>query len=403
MGSQNSPMDSHPRFGFTPRTIFNGVLTDASLVGPAVSRVQGLRFVVVPGTFSLTGGAGEVKLLLEGSNDGVNWFVCAETDLTDLFTTDGQVEILNSQGSGQVDLEHFAWVRVRASIESGAPTFSLQTAISGIARDSEKFLRENDFVRSGATPTLQTGTGYKRPEGTRLVNVQVTASGVVLAGAASFDVVLQGLPHQTGQWFDIATVEVTGDGSQLMDDDGERFFSLGSFSEFRIEVRDNGVAGGGAAFEISTFISLDSADWTADGDESSGTPFDPTEVFTQVNFGAPGAEAGDTISITMQLFDADGGVLNEVRKVECILYDTARAGDLDLAFNATFDALTAGSVISGLGTNRIVFRTDASGQATFDILDAAVETVYLTAVNSRSNRSVPMYIARAAEATLAFA
>ena len=269
MGSSNSPKDAHPRFGFTPRTLFDASLTNASLVSASLSRVEGLQFAVVPGIFTLSAGTGEVKLRLEGSNDGTNWFVCAESGPTELFDTNAQEEILNQLGSGQVDLEHFDRVRVRASIESGTPTFSLRVIVSGIARDSEKFLRSPSFTRLGLTPVLQNGTAFIRPAGTRLVNCEVVAAGVVLNGVTQFDVLLEGSPQGTTDWFTIGTASVTGNGAQLMSVDGERFFSLGSYSRFRVSIQDTGGAAGAAtAFSIGVFISLDSADWTAD-DESN--------------------------------------------------------------------------------------------------------------------------------------
>ena len=402
MGSSNTPMDAHPRHGFSPLTPFDGSLTNATLVTAAIPRVAGLRYVVVPGIFTLVAGAGSVQLFLEGSNDAVNWVVCAQSGPTELFTTNGQEEILNSEGSGQADLEHFAYLRVRAAIVAGAPTFSLRVIVSGISRDSEKFLKTDTYVRSGATPTVQNGLTNVRPAGTRMVNAQLVASGVVLGGATSFDVVLQGSPDGGTTWFDIASASVTANGSQLLLADGERFVSLGSYSRFRTIVQDVGVAGALAAFSISVYTSLDSVDWIADS-EGSGGSFDSNEVFIEAVFGPPSAEVADVITIGLQLYDAEGAVLLESRKVEFILYDTSDAGDLDLASTAVFNVLTSGTVIAGLATNRLVLTTTAGGQASVDVLDAAVETTYLTAVNPRANLGTPQYIAQASQATLVFA
>ena len=66
MGSSNTPMDAHPRHGFSPLTPFDGSLTNATLVTAAIPRVAGLRYVVVPGIFTLVAGAGSVQLFLEG-------------------------------------------------------------------------------------------------------------------------------------------------------------------------------------------------------------------------------------------------------------------------------------------------------------------------------------------------
>lgn len=404
MGSNNTPQDAHPRFGFTEKRIINEALTDTSLTGTTVERTAGLREVVALGVFSLTAGAGSVGLRLEASNDGVNWFTLSQTSPTELFTADGQVQILNAAGSGQVDLQHFNYVRARASVVAGAPTFSLQVIVTGIARDCEKFTRSATWgPRAGATPTEQIAALFRRPAGTLLTNVQVNASGVVLGTLTSFDVVLQGTPDGGATWVDIGVAPVTADGSQLMAVDTETFFSLGSYANLRYLVRDNGAANGATAFEsIEVLGTLDSCDWVIDGDGQSGSPFDPSEVFISVGFGLPGAEAADKIPISLQVFDADGAPLAESRKIELLVYDTSNAGDLDLAFNATFDAVTAGTAVSGIGTNRLAVLTDGSGAATVEILDAAAETVYLTAVNNRGPLAVPQLLVQAAEAALVF-
>jgi hypothetical protein len=407
MGSNNTPADAHPRFGFSEKRLIDESLTDGSLTGTAVMRTAGLRDVVALGVFTLTGGSGEVGFRIEASNDGVNWFTLTQTSPTQLFTTNGQVEILNDAGSGQVDLEHFVWIRARATIVSGAPTFSLQVIVSGIANDCEKFLRDVTFgPRLGTAPAIINGTMKPRPAGTLLTNVQVNASGVVLGGLTSFDVALQGSPDGGTTWVDIGVVAITADGSELMAVDGETFFSMGSYFYFRVQVRDNGAASGSTAYEaIEVLGTLDSCDWVLIGADSGGAdPFDPSEVFIAVGFGAPGPEAADIIPISLQVFDASGAPLAEIRKIELILYDTSNAGDIDLSLNAIFDAVSVGTAIDGLATNRLVLLTDASGAATVDIENTSgADTNYLTAVNNRGPQAMPQLIAKSGEATLVFA
>ncbi len=406
----------HPRFGFTPKFLINAALTDTALTGSAVSRTEGIRFCLCAGLYTLSAGSGEVALILEGSNDdGANWFEIARTSPTELFDTDGQLVVLNDAGSGLVDLERFALVRARATVESGTPIFSLQVILTGIARDSEKFLRTRTFVQAaglGAAPLpVQNGPMLARPAGTLLVNCQVVASGVVLGTLTSFDGILQGRADnpagsQAATWIDIGEVTITASGAQMLEVDTERLFSLGAYPNFRFRIEGTGVTSAITAFEsIVFYLSLDSADWTSDdiGGGGSSGPFAPDEVFISAQFGPPGAEVGDTIDVAIQLFKADGSVLNEARPIECIVYDVTQAGDLELASNATFSAVAGGSAIAGVTTNRVLLTTDAAGAATLSVLDAAAETVFVTAVHPRAPITTPQLLAAAQEASLVFA
>lgn len=405
----------HPRFGFTPKFLINGSLTDTSLTGTAVARTAGLRFCLCAGLFTLTAGTGEVALIVEGSNDdGANWFEIARTPPTDLFDTDGQLIVLNDSGSGLVDLERFDVVRVRASIESGTPTFSLQVLLTGIARDSEKFLRTASFVQASGLPIatlpVQNSSMLVRPAGTLLVNCQVVTSGLVLGALTSVDAILQGRADdpsgsQAATWIDLGEVTITADGAQLMEVNSERLFSLGAYPNFRFRIEGTGVTSATTAFEsVAFWLTLDSADWTADGDSASGGGgSDAGEVFITAEFGVPGVEGADTIDIAIQLFKADGSVLSEARPIEVIVYDTTQAGDFDLAANATFSAVAGGTAIAGLTTNRVLLTTDATGAATLSVLDASVETVFLSAVQPRAPLATPQVLSASQEATLTYA
>jgi len=406
MGSSNSPADLHPKFGFTEKQLVNEALIDSALTGTNVSRTGGLSSVIVMGTLSLTAGTGSVNLLLEGSNDGVNWFTLGQTAPTEYFTTDAQVQILNASGTGLVEVEHFDRLRARAVIISGTPTFSLAVIVTGIARDCEKSLRTVSFgPRLGLTPTVQNAASFVRPQGTLLSNCQVNASGIVLGTLTSFQGVLQGTPDSGTTWVDISTVTITADGSQLMaDGDGETFFSMDAFFGLRFQVRDVGVPSVVTAFEgITLIMTMDNCDWIIDGDGTGGGGLDPNNVFISAVFGAPGPEVADVIRISVQLFDSAGAPLTSSRKIEFILYDTTQAGDLDLAGVAIFTAVPLGTAIDGLTTNRLVLTTDAAGLAAVEVTDTAAETTFLTTVNPRGPQTTAQLIVEASEASLTFA
>ncbi len=399
----DGPVLNHPRFGFSEQQMIDEVLSNGTLTSALVERPAGTRFAVVIAVFTLTGGAGTVRFFVEGSNDDTNWHVIAQTSGTTDFTATA-TRVLNAAGTSQVDLQRWKSVRIRAAITAGAPVFTLQGIVTAISRDAESFLRTNDaFDRAGAVPTSQFGDSFPRPAGTLLGTLQVVAAGVVLDGAASFDAVLQGTPDDGTTWVTIATAEVTGNGAVVAEASGEQLFSLSQYANLRFGVVDNGVAGANAAFEIVPNLGLDSSDWVVDGDGTSGSSFDPNEVFCQVQFAVPTAEALDTRTISFQLLDADGVPIAEARKVELILYDTSNAGDIDLANNATFTAVNTGAALAGVGTNRLVMTTDATGRGDVSVLDAAVETVYVTAVNNRGPLSVPQIIVKADQGALAFA
>lgn len=397
----DGPFLLHPRFGFSQQQMIDVVLTDVSLTSALAARAAGTRFAVVVGVYTLTGGAGTVRLFLEGTLDGTNWFVLAQTSGALDLTGSGQV-VLNSQASSLVDLQRFESLRTRAAVVAGAPNFTLQTIVTGISRDAEAFVRTETFTRSGAVPTSQYGDSFPRPAGTLLANLQVDASGVVLGGVASFDLVLQGSPDDGTTWVTIGTAAVSGNGATLMSVNGESLFSLGEYANLRFGVVDNGVAGALSAFTITPYLGLDSSDWIVDGDGSGGSPFDPSEVFCIVEFGAPTAEVGNARTISGQILDADGVPIAEARKIELILYDTSNAGDIDLASNATFTAINVGVALAGLATNRLVLTTSAAGAFDVTVGDAAVETTYMTAVNNRGPSTTPQIIVEAAQVTLTF-
>lgn len=410
MGSSNSPLDSHPRYGFSETELINEALTDESLSGTSTLRVPGLLYAVVMGTFTLTSGSGVVQLLVEGTNDGTNWVTLGATSPTENFTTDAQFQLLNAVGTGQVSLQHWNRVRVRAVIVSGTPVFSLACRVAGIARDGEKFMRGQDlpFARSGATPTTQNSSVFNRPAGTMLANCQVVASGVVLDGLTGFYVRLQGSPEKSDAptvWVTIAESQITASGAVTLLDantDAESFFSLSQYFRFRFQVVDNGSAGASTAFTALTFyLTLDDSDWVIDG-EGEGSSGIISDAFVSVQFASPAAEVGQTRNITGQIYGSDGAPLAEARKIELILYDTALAGDVDLSTNGTFTAVVAGTAVLGLTTNRLVLTTTATGAFTVTVTDASVETIYITAVNPQGPNTVPQVIMAAGQGTLSF-
>lgn len=399
MSAQND-QTSNPRFGFTPKQLIDASFTNAAPTGTAVARPAGLQSVVVVATCTAFGSSGSISLIVEGSNDNSNWVTIEETQAADYITANGQQRVLS------VDLEHWAYIRVRTPIASGTPTYTIAVLVSGISTDAEKFIRGPSDAfgpRLGTTPTSASSDLWKRPAGTLYCNCQVVASGVVLGGLTSFNALLQGSPDQGDTWVTLGTVSITASGAQVMSVGGSQFFSLGQYADIRFRVEDNGSAGVTTAFTAITFyLSMDSSDWLIDNPSSQGGST-LGNAFLVVQLGTPGAEAANTIDIAGQIYNSEGSALSGAKKIELIVYDTTQAGDLDLASNATFTAVGTGTAIAGLTTNRVVLTTDSTGAFEVSVLDAAAESVYVCAVNPSGPNASAQLIVAAPEATLTFA
>jgi hypothetical protein len=406
--STSPSSNQHPRFGFTSQLLIDQVLTDSSLVGASKVRLAGLFEVSVVAVCTAFVGVAQVNLIVEGSNDNANWFLVAQLTAATYFTTTGQ-KVLNPTAEQIVSLERFQYVRVRSAIVAGAPTFSMQVFVAGIQGDSESFVDTKSFTRTAGTVTQVTPN--IRPAGVSFVNVQIDTAGLNLGGAASIQVALQGSPnYETGMvpanqvWQDLVTTSVTANGAAMMSISGDRLIDLAGYDWFRIELRD--VGGVSVAYAIDTYVSMDSGDWifaTLNIPSGGGSIPGLDTGLLSVQFSAPGVEAANTIIVPFQVLDSNGNPVTASVRVEFIVYDTANAGDLDLAATATFSAVGGGaSAISGIATNRVAVDTSATGIGTLSILDAAVETVYLTGV--QPNTPIARQIVwEAGQATLVYA
>lgn len=86
----------------------------------------------------------------------------------------------------------------------------------------------------------------------------------------------------------------------------------------------------------------------------------------------PGAEAADVIPVVFS------SPIAGIRQFVCEVYDTNMEVN-DAAFTLTEDGV--GAIVAGDGTARLIFTTDASGDATIDVTDvlgASGSTVFLS-------------------------
>lgn len=93
-----------------------------------------------------------------------------------------------------------------------------------------------------------------------------------------------------------------------------------------------------------------------------------------------GGEAGDEIAVDLEVFDAEGNPLEEVRHLVAWLSDTAGAAPTATAPDS--DVVISGGINLIEHTADIYFEllTDSNGEATFTIGESGADTWYLNVV-----------------------
>ncbi len=101
------------------------------------------------------------------------------------------------------------------------------------------------------------------------------------------------------------------------------------------------------------------------------------ELYNVEMIDAPDVPGGGTTSaMGFNITDWRGNPVTEALVVKLGAFDDA---DLQTAaVNATINTATAGSILSGAGTNALVVKTSATGQFRATLTDAADEVVYLS-------------------------
>jgi hypothetical protein len=393
-----SPISNqHPEYGFNPTTPVTATLTQASLSGTSFQRIAGLYEAMVYVSCSAFAGGGSVNVLLEGSNDNANWEVISGLSPLEYITAAAQVRTLGG-GSDQVPLYRWAYLRVRAVVASGGPTFTLSYTFAGIAGDSEK------FIWTGAvTLASGTGTAFLRPAGTKYYQVQLVATDVVLGGGTN-TTQLQGSADGGTTWVNLASYSITGNGAVLMlSNDGGTLIDVGPYARLRMVTA---VAGGApTSITVTYYVTADSLDWIflPLAPSSGGVTPSLSDALLTVDLDTPSAEVLDVITVGLQVLDGNGDPCRRAVLLQAIVYDTSNAGTTDLATNATITAIAGGAIVSGTGTNRVSFTTSALGAATLSITDVAVETVYFCVTQLEGPLSTYQIVWKSEQAALVFA
>lgn len=394
-----SPVSNqHPAFGYNPTTPITGTLTQAALTGTAFQRQASLYEATVYVSCTAYAGGGSASVVLEGSNDGVNWFTLSSLPASQYFTGTGTRTL--GGGNDEVSLERWNYLRVRSLVTAGNPTFTMAYTFAGISGDSEKFLWSGTMAWAG---TAVSGSSTIRPSGTRYAQVQLTATGVVLGAASSYGVELQGSVDGGTTWVNIATYLITANAQVAMtSNEGNALIDLGPYSRFRMYVHE--IGGAGTSATIAWYLTLDSQDWLFLSLPPGGSVL-PTlsDALLQVVSGPAGAEALDTIVVPVQVYDASGNPVTRAVLLQAIVYDTSNAGVTDLSTNATITAVGSGTLVSGGTTNRVSFLTSASGYATVSVLDAVAETVFFAVTQLEGPLSTYQIVWNSNQVSLTFA
>lgn len=390
------------RAGYNENRFGTPSLTNSSLTGSAITVPQGILECCVVASLTVTGGTGSIRLILEGSHDATNWHTISQLPESELLTTNGSIAALNADAGSVTLLQRWTFIRVRAvEVTASSYVWSMAILLTGIAHNGERNLQTYTNTR---TATSDVSDAQNRAIGGRYATIQVVCTALALGGATSISVDLQGSPDGGTTWIAMGDqISVTATGSQQMTQDSALLADLGHFQNFRLLTQD--VGGAATSYTISLYLGVDTSDWFAAipvGGIAS-IPSSLLDSLVVIEADTPTAESSNARDVTVRLLSMDGSPLPVQRVIKLILSDTQFAGDGDLATNATFTAVGAGTSIAGLTTNELVVRTTTAGLATVTITDTATETVYLSATLAGVPNTTRFALIQGFESAVAFA
>lgn len=339
-----------PRYGWSPMTLFDNVsVSDVDLDTDPVRRPAGLTRVSVRiRTFiGDVGGAGEFTFILEGSNsgDGSNpddWYELSRLDRTDVFeapqvatsvikimgASDPGIEtppalFINLQGTGDVDVGRYQYLRLRAEVVSGAPTFIATVKVVGTAGDAERFARQISSVSVSGDPNEIVSDYIERPAGTRWLSASTLLNDVILDPpvASGFYTVIEAAidesDAQSGFFLPFlpqadAGVALTAAGDSVSYQfQGVPSVDMGAYNFFRVRVYNFPASPPTdlSSYRMTTTLSFDDNDWLQGDIGFTELSAEARETFLSVRWGEPEAQVGNTRDITGVFLDAAGGPL----------------------------------------------------------------------------------------------
>jgi hypothetical protein len=392
--------DAIPRFGWDQRTLYasaDSLITDADLDLDPVERLPGLFEVAVSAVMTNQGGAGTVDLILEGSNTGnpanpAEWFPISSLGDDQLFDVSFVVptpRILGltplQGGNGQLGVGRFNFLRVRAEIVSGAPTFDLNVNMTGIAGDGQKINKGLTARSESGAPNEIVTDSIRRPAGTRWLTPTAILRSVVLdpLAATGFDVSVEAALSEedalAGNFTGFATgssnpLVAVGDATLMDSGISVPAIDMGPYNFFRLRVRnDTGTPPTDlSSYTIEGNFLFDDNDWQ-DG-ETGLTNLATTilrkgliAVWEDSSLSGPFASP---LTLNGQFLDENGQPFRSgpfaPRRAIVVVSDTQRGKELTLHPSAT----ASGDEAAGQGTTpatQYVVEADQDGRFSIDV------------------------------------
>lgn len=418
--------DAIPRYGWDARSLYNeALITDpggsADLILDSVERLPGLFEVAVFAVMDNVGSSGTVNLILEGSNTGDDanpneWFRISSLGDDEYFDVSNpvpQVRVLGllplQGGNGQISVGRFAFLRVRAEIVSGTPTFEINVTMTGIAGDGEKIVRDV-IAQSASGDTNVVETAFiPRPAGTRWITITSILDAVVLdpPAATGFNVQIRAALSEEAIAAGITALFAQGSsdplaavGEATLLDSGLSIPSLdmGPYQFFQVRItNDSGTPPTDlSSYTIRTTFTFDDNDWL-NGEQGL------TNLSTLIQrrrliavwennslsgpFAAPLTLEGQFLDENAQPFQSSPFA---PRRAIVVVSETQRGKELTLHPSATAD----GSAASGQGSTpatQYVVEADQEGRFSIDIASGGGATVAYVSFRNYVDDPDPIY------------
>jgi hypothetical protein len=412
-----------PQYGWDRVTFFNdetlgepgGVLPSESQI---VERPNGLYRVTVAGRVEsgASSGIGRFGYYLEGSNTGgsasAEWFVIAETNLSELFTVGGppslQARVLGFtggfvagegfNGEAQVSVDRWRFLRIRTFVEVEDPppdnvSFTMTMRMTGIAADGQLTNNTSTLTRTSGDTTEPFSAPIKKPEGVRYLSAQLIVDSMILdippGIGVGFEFILQVAQNQNAvnndRWLDFDEVgpfDTAGENAFFANGQ-TRLIDLNGFQHYRFKASKASVPPGDiSSFTVRCISVFDDADWI-DGEQGIVLLNENIrKTFVQLVFDPATSLGGNNREIRMQICDMNQVPIRAVRRMGLLLANSIHGFTDDLNGVATFTSVTGPAVLDyGAGNNVAVVRTDEDGTATIQINTGAAAPLFIVGWN----------------------
>lgn len=423
-----------PRYGWELVTLYDAVqLTDLDLEGEAVRRPPGLSRASVIATVDLAdvGGAGEYEVILEGSNTGGaaagEWYALAQLGAGTYFIAPQvaaqEVRILGGTppqvdtpaglgitifGNGDVSVGRYQYLRVRARVIMGTPTFTISVDMNGTAGDAERFARVLTAT-SASGESNEVITGYiQRPPGTRWMTATSIASAIIVSPALAdgFWSVIEGAIDEAdalaGNFVALypassadAVFVAVGDSTSYQINNVPAN-DMGAYNFFRVHIYNFPAVPPDnlSSYTIETTLAFDDNDWLQGDIGFADLASQVREVFVSAIFGDPEAQgtggAGPNQRILSgQLVDGNGNPISASAflgqtTAQAVLVVSDRDGGAQFSLHPTATATGADIVTGPTLSPATMYPIRANNRGTFSIIvdsNGVPTTAYVSCIS----------------------